>query len=245
MKIFLFFLTYFVLLEFACTEISIAQSPPENPQNNETVIKILRPGRVFKIDFEPSMFEWSEDKNYWQFIYRPSIKGLPDLPEWIKYFENPDRGVGFIYGVPPVMTDDELELEIVAKNLVTYETSVTQMVLKTARGAHPDDRENEVNVVKLKIDNMNLDDLFVRARLDDLKKIFIGNLWTEARDDIYVSFIATSLDVGYRKPVRPNQKDGVVVHLASKMEFSDNLKDLDRETAVLRVIPSCPRNFLL
>ena len=38
-------------------------------------------------------------------------------------------------------------------------------------------------------------------------------------------------------------KDGLVVLLASEANFSSPLLDLDRETAVLRGFPSCPRDF--
>ena len=38
-------------------------------------------------------------------------------------------------------------------------------------------------------------------------------------------------------------KDGVVVYLGSTANFSDELRELDRETSPLRHWPSCPRNF--
>ena len=42
---------------------------------------------------------------------------------------------------------------------------------------------------------------------------------------------------------RAPPKDGLVVLLASEANFSSPLLDLDRETAVLRGFPSCPRDF--
>ena len=41
----------------------------------------------------------------------------------------------------------------------------------------------------------------------------------------------------------PTEKDGVVLHLGSQQNFSQQLLMLDRETSPLRVLPSCPRNF--
>lgn len=56
-------------------------------------------------------------------------------------------------------------------------------------------------------------------------------------------FISSSLEVGYRRPLIPSLKDGVVLILASASNFSSDLRDLDRETAPLRKLPSCPRDF--
>ena len=55
--------------------------------------------------------------------------------------------------------------------------------------------------------------------------------------------IASSLELGYRRPLRPTEKDGVVLQLGSYANFSKDLLELDRETTPLRVLPSCPRNF--
>ena len=41
----------------------------------------------------------------------------------------------------------------------------------------------------------------------------------------------------------PTEKDGLVVYLGSTANFSEQLKDLDRETGPLRSFPDCPRNF--
>ena len=49
--------------------------------------------------------------------------------------------------------------------------------------------------------------------------------------------------LGYRKPVVPSEKDGLVVYLGSQANFSQDLLELDRETTPLRSFPDCPRNF--
>ncbi len=49
--------------------------------------------------------------------------------------------------------------------------------------------------------------------------------------------------MGYRRPLVPSLKDGLVLLLASSANFSSDLVDLDRETSPLRKMPSCPRDF--
>ncbi len=55
--------------------------------------------------------------------------------------------------------------------------------------------------------------------------------------------IASSLSVGYRRPLEPSLKDGVVVLLAAAANHSQELLSLDQETSPLRKMPSCPRDF--
>lgn len=58
-----------------------------------------------------------------------------------------------------------------------------------------------------------------------------------------MTFIASSLDVGYRRPLDPSQRDGTVVFLGSHSNFSSELFDLDLETTPLRKSSPCPRDF--
>ena len=69
-------------------------------------------------------------------------------------------------------------------------------------------------------------------------------MWKESSNDLHLTFIASSIDVGYRRPVVPSEKDGVVIQLGSSSNFSAELVDLNRETSPLRTFkPRCPRNF--
>jgi hypothetical protein len=69
-------------------------------------------------------------------------------------------------------------------------------------------------------------------------------LWKNASKDLHLTFIASSIDVGYRRPVIPSEKDGVVLQLGSNSNFSEELLELNRETTPLRKFkPRCPRNF--
>jgi len=51
---------------------------------------------------------------------------------------------------------------------------------------------------------------------------------------IFQTFLASSLDLGFRRPVVPTLKDGVVVQLSSHASFSASLLGLNFETSPLR-----------
>ena len=210
----------------------------KNSSTINIVNKTIHPGKVFKISFEPSTFGKSSEK-YRNFSYRPSLRGLPDLPKWIKYLENARKGTGFIFGVVP-KNQESLELDVVALNKVNYDVSRIVLVLNISKNPLVDVPKN---AVKLKIDNFDLEGIFAGNLIPSLKKLFKERLWKDASKDLHLNFISSSIDLGFRKPMRPSLKDGIVVHLASKAKVSKALIDLDRETEVLRDFPSCPRNF--
>lgn len=49
----------------------------------------------------------------------------------------------------------------------------------------------------------------------------------------------SAVNMGGRVPLRPQQKEGVIVHLASRIPFSDRLKELQEEVKPLYKISSC------
>ena len=115
---------------------------------------------------------------------------------------------GFIYGVPP-RTNEVLNLDVVATNRDTFETGLLKVVINvtsSASGAAPFN-------VKLKIDNLNIEDIFDAHRLKNLKSLYTEQFWPESKSDLHMTFIASSLEVGYRRPLRPTEKDGVVLQL--------------------------------
>ena len=57
----------------------------------------------------------------------------------------------------------------------------------------------------------------------NLKGIFKHHLWKESSKDLHLTFIASSIDVGYRRPVIPTEKDGVVLQLGRNANFSEEL----------------------
>ena len=193
--------------------------------------------RVFRFTFHPQLFSWKHGPNPGRgYTYRPSLKGLPDLPDWMRYQYSPRHRAGFIYGVPPMMAAI-LELDVVALNLATFETGLLRLVLNITA------QDQALNSVRLKVDNLNLEDIFDGHKLRSLKGLFKHRLWPESILDLHMTFIASSLDVGYRRPMVPTEKDGVVVQFGSNSNFSKSLLELERETSTLRSFPSCPRNF--
>ena len=52
--------------------------------------------------------------------------------------------------------------------------------------------------IKLKIDNLNIEDVFDAHRLKNLKNLFKDQFWPQASSDLHMTDIASSLEVGYR-----------------------------------------------
>ena len=123
---------------------------------------------------------------------------------------------GFIYGVPP-RTNEVFVLDVVATNRDTFETGLLKIVMnvtssKPYPGAAPFN-------VKLKIDNLNIEDIFDPHRLKNLKGLYTEKFWPESKSDLHLTFIASSLEVGYRRPLRPTEKDGVVLQLGKPKQY--------------------------
>lgn len=61
----------------------------------------------------------------------------------------------------------------------------------------------------MKFVNFNIDDMFRGKRFDDVLQIFREKLWRES-NDVYITKIASPLDVGGRLPLDPREKEGLV-----------------------------------
>ena len=149
---------------------------------------------------------------------------------------------GFIYGVPP-RTNEVYNLDVVSTNMETFETGLLKLTLNVTDAPEMPQSSTPFNNVKLKIDNLNIEDIFDAHRIKALKDLFKEKLWPDSEPDLHMTMIYSSLEVGYRRPLQPSEKDGVVLQLGSQANFSKALLDLDRETVPLRNFPSCPRNF--
>ena len=55
--------------------------------------------------------------------------------------------------------------------------------------------------IKLKIDNLNIEDVFDAHRLKSLKNLFKDQFWPQASSDLHMTNIASSLEVGYRHSI--------------------------------------------
>lgn len=229
---FLIFLLLAVSLTFAAEEDTICNEP-----NSKCVVST----KVFTMKVAPQLFKWdaSEDQPD-RYSYQPSLLGSPDLPSWMQYVYSKTFHSGFIYGTPPAHQSD-FTLEIVAVDLHSYNTSqrtINFVVLPRKEPAR--------HQVHLKIYNLAVEDLFDPRYLDDLLSIFRAELWTEAAHDLHVSFFASAVQLGARLPLRPEEKEGVVVFLSSAANFSENLLRLENETKPLEKLrkqSSCPRDF--
>jgi hypothetical protein len=65
--------------------------------------------------------------------------------------------------------------------------------------------------VQMKVNNLNVEDMFDSYRLNRLLDIFRCELWRESEDDLYVTFLASAVHLGARHPLRPNEGEGLVL----------------------------------
>ncbi|XP_050293300.1 epsilon-sarcoglycan [Anthonomus grandis grandis] len=191
---------------------------------------------VFAIAIDPLMFNWSYEGRRDQFSYKAALVDSPDLPSWINYVFSERYHSGFLYGVPH--SKAVVALEVVGLNKKNYETRVeplniiVQDKLKLAKYE-----------VHMKIDNLNVVDMFDVERMDSLKEIFTSYLWKNSESDLYVTFLESAVEMGARKPLNPNEGEGVIVRLGSEFPFSQELLELQVEVKPLYKISPCPRDF--
>lgn len=120
-----------------------------------------------------------------------------------------------------------------ALNKQNYETRRRTLSFKVINKEVPE------NVVAMKIDNLNWVHLMDAGRVENLKNIFRNDLWPESKEDLEISFMESAVKMGARVPMKPAQREGVIVHLASKVKFSDRLLELQEEVKPLYKIQSC------
>ncbi|XP_060825270.1 alpha-sarcoglycan isoform X2 [Bombus pascuorum] len=191
---------------------------------------------VFVIPIRPETFDWSGDARTDQFSYQPSLLNAPDLPSWIHYTYSKRDHHGFLYGVAP-KDRKYFQLEIIGLNKHTYETRYKVLDMNVL------EKENLTKYeVHLKIDNLNVEDMFDRNRTEELLDIFRKRLWKNAMD-LYVTFLASAVELGARLPLKPSEGEGVVIRLGSSMPFSQELNELQEEVKPLWKLPFCPRDF--
>ncbi|KAG5884853.1 hypothetical protein JTB14_036088 [Gonioctena quinquepunctata] len=208
--------------------ISLAKARDENVLISE----------VFAIPLDPPMFNWTYEGMKNQFIYQASLLNAPDLPSWINYVYSERHHSGFLYGVPPNKNKERVPIEVIALNKKNYETRVENLNVVISEKLNPAKYE-----VHLKIDNLNVDDLFEEERMEALKDIFRKELWKDSAIDLYVTFLSTAVELGARKPLDPSDGEGVVIRLGSEAAFSDDLIELQEEVKPLWKVPACPRDF--
>ena len=189
---------------------------------------------LFSTRIEPMMFNWTFQGLGEQFNYRPTLEGHPDLPSWIRYQYSNEYHAGFLYGTPPdKISNSKVNIEIIALNKQTYETRRVVITLAVNKKLPP------TNVIQMKIDNLNWVHMMDPGRIENLKNIFRKDLWQESKVDLHIIFMDSAIKMGARKPMKPQEREGVVVHLGSRAEFSERLMELHEEVKPLYKISSC------
>ncbi|XP_030768249.1 epsilon-sarcoglycan isoform X2 [Sitophilus oryzae] len=193
---------------------------------------------VFEITIDPTMFNWTYEGRKDQFVYEATLANSPDLPSWIHYIYSEKHHCGFLYGVPPNRNQPIVPLEVVGLNKVDYDTRIENINIVIQEKLGPATYE-----VHMKIDNLNVDDMFEVDRMESLKEIFRSQLWKDSEEDLYVTFLESAIDMGARKPANPVEGEGVIVRLGSEVSFSSELLQLQEEIRPLYKVQPCPRNY--
>ncbi|KAH8413345.1 hypothetical protein KR009_010087 [Drosophila setifemur] len=191
-------------------------------------------GELFTHKIEPQLFNWTHQVISEQFRYRPTIEGFPDLPSWMRYTYSHEYHAGFLYGTPPeTEAGRDFSLEVVAQNRHNFETRRAIFPIFVAH------KSPTPNVVQMKIDNLNWVHLMDPGRVENLRNIFRNDLWPKSKEDLSVVFMESAVNMGGRLPLRPQQREGVIVHVGSLAQFSPRLMELQEEVRPLYKLPSC------
>jgi len=185
--------------------------------------------QVFSLFLTPQYFNWTHTEG--EVTYRPSSLGLPALPGWLRHRPLPDRRAALLYGRPTL--SGVTQLQVVVTDRHTFKTGLLAVDINVEEAV------NQNFEVNLKINNLNIEDIFDWQRMERLKKVFQNNLWQESHQDLRLTYADSVPQLGGRKPLNPNLKDGVVLRLASTSNFSLALEELDRETQPLRRLSTC------
>ncbi|XP_032307326.1 epsilon-sarcoglycan isoform X2 [Drosophila ananassae] len=191
-------------------------------------------GELFTYKVEPQLFNWTHQVISEQFRYRPSLKGYPDLPSWMRYMYSHEYHAGFLYGTPPESTaGKDVNLDVIALNRQNYETRRVVIQLFVVN------KFPTPNIVQMKIDNLNWVHLMDPGRVENLRNIFRKDLWPNSKEDLSVVFMESAVNMGGRLPLRPQQREGVIVHVGSFAKFSPRLMELQEEVRPLYKLPTC------
>lgn len=139
-------------------------------------------------------------------MYQPSLLNAPDLPSWINYVYSDKYHSGFLYGVPPNKHNAKIPLEIVALNRKDYSTRREVLTIHVTEKLNPAKYE-----VHMKIDNLNVEDMFDVETMERLKDVFRKQLWKDSQSDLYLTFLASAVQLGARKPLNPEEGEGYLL----------------------------------
>lgn len=172
--------------------------------------------------------------------YSARMSNSPDLPEWLKYTYDDYLSTGYIYGVPPLRVAT-LNLDVIGWN--RYDNYDARRLIVSMEIMRKDPLEY---IVEMKIDNVNIRDLCIPRRMNDLTNVLAEQLgWKQKNGNKVVPvYMASAVDIGEnRVPLRPNEAEGVVIHFASDKDFSPALRKLQVEISPLWKLRPCPRDM--
>ncbi|CAH0387809.1 unnamed protein product [Bemisia tabaci] len=187
---------------------------------------------VFIKHIKPSFFGWDNEGSD-EFRFQVSLKDAPDLPTWIHYKFSPRHKTGFLYGVAPP-GQSSIDLELVGLNYSSYTPRYHGIRLNVL-----EKNEKALYEVQVKINNFNIEDIMNSARLKSLLHIFQTKLWPKSEKNLYITFLASAVDLGARLPLKPDESEGVVVRIGSEQEFSPALLALEQEVKPLWKLMFC------
>ena len=91
----MFCITVFVVVNFVaikCDPVEPATLDGIDPLRTIPTMEVaIRSQKVFRFQFNPNLFGWSNPKaltdgnSHHLYTYQPSLKGLPDMPYWMRY----------------------------------------------------------------------------------------------------------------------------------------------------------------
>ncbi|XP_072181128.1 epsilon-sarcoglycan-like [Diadema setosum] len=156
-------------------------------------------------------------------ILRPSLVSLPSLPQWLKFVQPDASSDGTLYGTPEETNVGDFNLEIVALNTKTYESSRILSSLYV--------QENPVSPAVLSnffISNQNVADFLSTQVQEDFLSV-VASLWGQ-RSGLVIQSLTSAKDLGLPVPLNPDpsQKFGLQVTVGSQQE-SGNLTTIISE----------------
>jgi len=170
---------------------------------------------------------------FFSFSYRPSLLGRPSLPNWMNFQFSKERNLGYLYGsATENYANREIKIEIVALNKLTYETQRLIIPFSISFKPAPMIR------IEMKITNYNWEHMTDFGRVKNLKGVFI-ELWPESSRDLSIVFMESAVRLGARLPLKPSNREGVIVHLGSNARLSSKLIELDQEIKPLLKLTTC------
>lgn len=145
-----------------------------------------------------------------------------------------ERNLGYIYGSPTSdYANKKFEIEIIGLNKQTYETRKIIIPFEI------EDRPEPASKIEMKIINLNWVHLTDLGRVENLKGIFINDLWPESAADLKITFMESAVRLGSRVPLKPQNREGVIVHLGSNALLSTRLLELNEEIKPLSKLSTC------